>query len=426
MASSTNNESEQWFNDWTKVQKDYWQWWADMAGKAPSSAPPGTEGLAGFGAWSEALQQWQNMFLGKPRDPVKDMFDRTNDMAKQYMDMAERFYRSSDDSAGGQDMVDNWLGSLEDSFKHWQKQLESGLDVDMPDIFGLGKSTVKEWQHMAEKMLSSAQVPEISLDQIPGYTLGRDQFMRALAAPAMGLSRERQEQLQLLSERMLEYFEALRAYKLAFAKNGLRSLEALAVRFNEMNHSEEEIKSLRALYDIWVEVNEDSFDKFAMSDEYQVVYGDMVNSLMAVRKEMNKLAEDNYRAMNLPTRSDLDAVAQRALQAQRENRALKRELKRLGNQVELLQQNASAGSRPTSKSRAAAKPKQQAQDDLTRIKGIGPKMQERLHEEGIKTFKQLAALNKNAVSSLEENMKLVGRITREKWVQQAETLLNDN
>jgi len=424
--ASMNSDSEQWFSDWMKVQKDYWQWWTDMAGTAQASKPPGAEGMAGFGPWSDALQQWQDMFLGKPRDPVKDMLDRTNDMAKQYMDMAERFYQSSSDTAGGQDMVDNWLGSLEDGFKHWQKQLESGLDVDMPDVFGLGKSTVKEWQKMAEKMLSSMQVPEVSLDQIPGYTLGRDQFMRALAAPAMGLSRERQEQLQLLSERMLEYFEALRAYKLAFAKNGLRSVEALAVRFNEMAHEEEEIKSLRALYDIWVEVNEDTYDKFAMSNEYQVVYGDMVNSLMAVRKEMNKLAEDNYRAMNLPTRSDLDAVAQRALQAQRENRALKRELKRLAQQVESLQQNAPASSRTTSKSKSASKSTQKAQDDLTKITGIGPKMQERLHKEGIKTFKQLAALNEKAVSTLEENMKLVGRITREQWVKQAKAQLKDN
>jgi class III poly(R)-hydroxyalkanoic acid synthase PhaE subunit len=421
MASSMNSESENLINDWMKVQQDYWQWWADMAGKAPASTP-GVDGMAGFGAWTEAMEQWQHLFLGKPRDPVKDMFNRTNEIGKQYMNMAERFYHSSNETAGADDMVDNWLGSLEDSFKHWQKQLEAGLDVDMPDIFGLGNNAVKEWQHLAEKLLSSVQVPEVSLDQIPGYTMARDQFVKAMGAPAMGLSREKQEQLQLLSERMLEYFEAMRAYKLAFAKNGLRSIEALTVRFNEMAHGEEEIKSLRSLYDIWVEVNEETYDKFAMSDEYQVVYGDMVNSLMAVRKEMNTLVEGNYRAMNLPTRSDLDAVAQRALQAQRENRALRRELKRLGAQVESLQQSKPVGSTPKAKRKAG----QKASDDLTQINGIGPKMQQRLQEQGIATFRQLASLNKKDTEKLEANMKLTGRITREKWVKQAKTLLNNN
>ena len=420
MASSSNREAEKWFTDWMGVQQDYWKWWSDMVGKAPN-APAGVEMPAGLGAWSQAIQQWQDMFLGKPKDPVKDMLDRTNDMAKQYMDMAQRFYQTSSDTGSGQDMVDNWLGSMEDSFKHWKKQLESGLDVDMPDIFGLGKTTMKEWQHIAEKMLSSVQVPEISLDQIPGYTVGRDQFVRALGAPAMGLTRERQEKLQLLSELMLEYFEAMRAYKLAFAKNGLRSIEALAVRFNELSQNEEEIKSLRSLYDIWVEVNEDTYDKFAMSDEYQVVYGDMVNALMAVRKQMNELTEDNYRAMNLPTRSDLDAVSQRALQAQRDNRALKREVKRLAAIVESLQPSKSGASSATSR----RKPTKRSSDDLTRITGIGPKMQQRLNAQGITSFGQLASLDKKGVTALEEEMNLSGRITREKWVKQAKELLDD-
>ncbi|TNG02282.1 MAG: class III poly(R)-hydroxyalkanoic acid synthase subunit PhaE [Gammaproteobacteria bacterium] len=418
-------DPSKWFEQgsqaWLTAQQEYWKMWAEMTGTTTPPAP--TEGgLAGFGAWSEALEQWQNLFLGKPNDPVKDMFQRTSEIGKQYMNMAERFYHSSSEHPKAEDMIDGWLGSLEDSFKHWKKQLESGLEVDMPDVYGLGKTTVKAWQHMAEKMLSAAQVPEISLNQIPGYAMARDHFVKSLGAPAMGLSRERQEQLQRLAERLLEYGEALRAYKLAFAKNGLRSIEALSVRFNKMSHDDEEIKSLRALYDLWVEVNEEIYDKFAMSDEYQVVYGDMVNSLMAVRKEMNTLAEDSYRAMNLPTRSDLDAVAQRAQQARRENRALKRELERLSKRMEELQQASSAKASPSRQQ----KRKTVTRDDLTQIKGIGPKMQQRLYEQGITAFEQLATLNKKAISNLEQTMNIAGKATREEWVKQAKGLLKNN
>ena len=39
-------------------------------------------------------------------------------------------------------------------------------------------------------------------------------------------------------------------------------------------------KSLRELYDLWVEVSEEHYAEFAMSEEYQALYGDMVNKLM--------------------------------------------------------------------------------------------------------------------------------------------------
>ena len=216
MSEDPGKWFEQGSQAWLKAQQEYWKLWADMAG-TPSPAAA-TEGLAGLGAWSQALEKWQNLFLGEPKDPLKDMFQRTSDMGKQYLNMAEKFYTSSSGHPKAEDMIDGWLGSLEDSFKHWKKQLEEGLEVDVPDIYGLGKTTVKAWQHMTEKMLSAAQVPEISLHQIPGYSAARDQFVKSLAAPAMGLSRERQERLQQLAERMLEYSEALRAYKLAFVK----------------------------------------------------------------------------------------------------------------------------------------------------------------------------------------------------------------
>ena len=54
---------------------------------------------------------------------------------------------------------------------------------------------------------------------------------------------------------------------------------------------------------MWVDASEEAYGEFVMSDEYQVVYGDLVNSLMRVRKDMNDLAEQHYQLMNIPTRS---------------------------------------------------------------------------------------------------------------------------
>src|SRR4051794_32207475 len=62
-------------------------------------------------------------------------------------------------------------------------------------------------------------------------------------------------------------------------------------------------------------------------------------------------------------------------------------------------------------------------DDLTRIKGIGRKMQERLNALGIRTLAQLAALTPEEIARVDAAIEFPGRIERERWVEQAKALL---
>ena len=61
-------------------------------------------------------------------------------------------------------------------------------------------------------------------------------------------------------------------------------------------------------------------------------------------------------------------------------------------------------------------------DDLTRIKGIGLKVQSRLRELGIYHFKQIANWSERETIWVEEYLAYKGRVTREDWVSQARQL----
>ncbi len=61
-------------------------------------------------------------------------------------------------------------------------------------------------------------------------------------------------------------------------------------------------------------------------------------------------------------------------------------------------------------------------DDLQQISGIGPKNEKILHTLGFFHFDQLAAWGQGEVAWVDDHLKFNGRITREKWVEQA-TLL---
>lgn len=69
---------------------------------------------------------------------------------------------------------------------------------------------------------------------------------------------------------------------------------------------------------------------------------------------------------------------------------------------------------------SAPEPKQA--DDLTAIKGIGPKMSAALIEAGVTRFEDIAGWSGSEVSAMEKILGSKGRITRQKWVAQAKKL----
>lgn len=89
---------------------------------------------------------------------------------------------------------------------------------------------------------------------------------------------------------------------------------------------------------------------------------------------------------------------------------------------------AEAVSKPKAAKKAKAAPKEVSAepDDLTQIKGVGPKMRETLQAEGIFHFWQIAQLKAKEIETLEEKLGFKGRIARDGWIGQAKTLAKQN
>lgn len=60
-----------------------------------------------------------------------------------------------------------------------------------------------------------------------------------------------------------------------------------------------------------------------------------------------------------------------------------------------------------------------APDDLTKLSGVGPQLEQRLNEYGVYHFWQIAAMTAEDVKKADSDMKLNGRIEREGWTGQA-------
>ncbi|WP_306260336.1 polyhydroxyalkanoate depolymerase [Pararhizobium sp. IMCC21322] len=92
-----------------------------------------------------------------------------------------------------------------------------------------------------------------------------------------------------------------------------------------------------------------------------------------------------------------------------------------------------AKTRKAAPKKVAAKPKndlaslllskpQGAADDLKKISGVGPKLENTLNQTGIFHFAQIARLSQRAIDELDDKLAFKGRVARDKWVEQAKAL----
>ncbi|MCA1489872.1 NADH:ubiquinone oxidoreductase [Sinorhizobium alkalisoli] len=75
------------------------------------------------------------------------------------------------------------------------------------------------------------------------------------------------------------------------------------------------------------------------------------------------------------------------------------------------------------KKQATPAPKSRAGDDLKRISGLGPKLEQVLNGKGIRRLADIAALSAEDAARLDAEIGLDGRIARDDWVGQAKALM---
>jgi predicted flap endonuclease-1-like 5' DNA nuclease len=75
---------------------------------------------------------------------------------------------------------------------------------------------------------------------------------------------------------------------------------------------------------------------------------------------------------------------------------------------------------PASLAASEPEPESASADDFTRMKGVGPKLAERLNALGVSSFAQIAALTPEQAAALDAELgTFQGRIHRDRWIEQA-------
>ncbi|MGD9255691.1 MAG: class III poly(R)-hydroxyalkanoic acid synthase subunit PhaE [Chromatiales bacterium] len=319
-------ENNPWLDSWMQAQQQFWNKWSEMAaGASPQVSSPAN-------AWAEGMERWWKQAAPSTPDLTSDLYEKLMETGKSFFSMAEGFGKSSHPMEHTHEHLNHWFDQMKENYRQLHEggaSLGEQARQGAKDFMAFWEVPMESWHKTAHKMMPHG----IELPSFYGFDPQKpegqlfEQMRKMLTMPQVGYSREGQEQLQQLGRLAIDYQEASNEYNKAFARVALESIEEFQKVISGIDKDAPlEVDSLRDLYTTWINVCEDIYADFAMSEEYQTIYGRMVNAFMALKKETEALMDKQLEAFNMPTRKEVDAISEKLQQVKRENRKLRAEL----------------------------------------------------------------------------------------------------
>lgn len=353
------SKSNDWMESWLNAQQTYWRAWGEMAQRGMKTPEAPKNPL------SEGLEQWWQAVSPMAPPAGREVFDKLMRASKGYYSLAERFMSGGERDDGGMAAIDGWLDGMRGMWEDWSKAgaafSPEGMFPGQPHggfatFWDLPMDT---WNRMVANVMPMPGDFTQAFHAEGGNPV-QQQVNRFLSIPAVGYTREAQEQAQHLAQRQLDYMAAMQAYQAAFGKLGVDSVQGFQQALRARAKEGKPIGSLRELYDQWVEMSEAAYADFVMTEEYQTLYGRLVNSLLALKQQMARMVDQNLEAMHMPTHAEIVTLQCRQQELRRENLKLKKEINEIHKKLEALKEAISApvGHPSASEARpAAATPK---------------------------------------------------------------------
>ena len=305
-------------SDWLEIQSKYLE-----ACRVFNQFIPGMQGNAGQykNPLADAMEHWWRSVAPSMPEGNAEFINKILEQGKIYYFLGDQLIK-----------ILNETSKLGKTGRGWETILNTQFE-DMKTAYSKMQDDTKE---VAHKMAGVWQLMPMDTLQrtfalssiMPGDFLGEfkqhdiqkmsDKF---LSIPGVGYTRESQEQVQEGIRLWIEYQKVCQEYNQAMYRVGMEAIEAMHQKILAMAKEGKGLKSLRELYDLWVDCNEEAYASFVYKPEYSNLYGRLTNALMAVKQHGRNLVDESLGALNVPTYKGINTLQKRQYDMGRQQKA---------------------------------------------------------------------------------------------------------
>ncbi|MEO7774799.1 MAG: poly(R)-hydroxyalkanoic acid synthase subunit PhaE [Steroidobacteraceae bacterium] len=167
--------------------------------------------------------------------------------------------------------------------------------------------------------------------------------------PALGASREHQQRGQQLAEAARRVADAQGRLQILWSDAMREAAATFTTRLDSTRGTPAHPAPVGELYNTWIDCAEDAYARMIHGENFCTTLAELVNAASQWRQALQAAMEQSAKLLDLPTRSEIDSLAQRLKAVEHELRAARRAPDDSG------QGNATRGKGPTRKRKTASK-----------------------------------------------------------------------
>ena len=317
---------------------------------------------------SDYMNQWWNLVSPSLPEGGSELYTKLLQQGQLYSFMAEQLTTLLNNISAAGSFSESWQKNLDQQFEELKKLFSSG-NMETSKVM---HNMMGAWQLLPmdtlQRTLSSASVlPGDFLEDFKPHELDKvtDKF---LSIPGVGYTREHQEQIQAGIKLWNDYQKTYQEYNHTMSLIGIQALEKMRLKILDMYKNDKEINSLREIYDLWVDCNEDAYADYVYSEEFSELYGRLTNSLMALKQHSRNVIDEILGALNMPTRRSMSTMQIRQQELRRDYKQTLRKIESMEREIQKLK----TGQKTGDKSSPGKKAKPDTRTRSTRVQKDKP------------------------------------------------------
>ena len=290
--------------------------------------------------WTELMQLWQNMAqsLSHSDSPkvLRDLLEQAgklNIFAKEFADLLANCQR------------------LDTTAKHWQTQLRQSFnrfqqaftDTTADNQWSQFEKYCENWcgEGMMNylNMLRPFSGAFTTTSAMPEWLQQYGEMFSAdgtsdFSPPGVGPAREQYQQWQHSLQLWAAMQKAYHKVSTIMQAAQQRGFELMYERIVAQIERGESMENLRAVYDCWIDTQEDAFTEFVETEEYTQAYGEFINSLLRFQQQQRILLEPLLRTFGVPTMTAVTGVVKELHRLRKRQTLLEKSLQQIQVQME--------------------------------------------------------------------------------------------